>query len=116
MTQATKHVHFSGQPRSSIASLTSPSLQMQALNYSTPNLGMPPTLYNSAIESIDNGHTERQPDPMKGLTVHIIHVKDTLKDGPSPGEIIQAQLSEQAKDAGLECDFHVTDFGESIWI
>lgn len=114
--QATKHVHFSGQPRSSIASLTSPSPQMQAFNYSAPNLGMPATMYNSAIDSIDNGHTERQPDPMKGLTVHIIHVKDTLKDGPSPGEIIQAQLSEQAKDAGLECEFHVTDFGESIWI
>ena len=53
---------------------------------------------------------------MKGLTVHIIHVKDTLTDGPTPGEIIIGQLRQQAEEAGLACDFDITDFGESIWI
>lgn len=113
--QSTKHVHFSGPTRSSIGSLASPSPQTQPVNHPASSLGMH-ALHGSAVESTDNGYSERQPDPMEGLTIHIIHVKDTLTDGPSPGEIILKQLADQAKDAGLACDFHVTDFGESIWI
>jgi cAMP phosphodiesterase len=56
------------------------------------------------------------PAPLKGLTVHIIHVKDTLADGPPPGEVILKQLKERAKEAGLGCEFDVTSDGESIWI
>lgn len=56
------------------------------------------------------------PEPLKGLTVHIIHVKDTLADGPPPGEIILKQLRGRGKEAGLGCEFDVTSDGESIWI
>ena len=54
-------------------------------------------------------------EPLKGLTVHIIHVKDTLMDGPTPGDIILRQLEKQEKEAGLGCLFDVTSCGESIW-
>jgi cAMP phosphodiesterase len=56
------------------------------------------------------------PAPLRGLTVHIIHVKDTLADGPPPGEVILKQLKEGGKEAGLGCEFDVTSDGESIWI
>lgn len=56
------------------------------------------------------------PAPLKGLTVHIIHVKDTLADGPPPGEVILKQLRERGTEAGLGCEFDVTSDGESIWI
>lgn len=56
------------------------------------------------------------PNPLKGLTVHIIHVKDTLADGPPQGEVILQQLKERGKEAGLGCEFNVTSDGESIWI
>lgn len=109
MPQSAKHVHFSG---SSGVQATSPTM-------AHPHLSL-----NSALQSqtpIDgystgNGHMGRPHDSLKGLTIYIIHVKDTLMDGPSPGEIIIEQLREQAVAAGLECDFHVTDFGESIWV
>ena len=55
-------------------------------------------------------------DPLKGVTVHIIHVKDTLMDGPTPGDIILGQLETQGKEAGLGCAFSVTSCGESIWV
>ena len=55
-------------------------------------------------------------DPLKGLTVHIIHVKDTLMDGPTPGDIILGQLEKQGKEAGLGCVFEVTSCGQSIWV
>lgn len=59
---------------------------------------------------------EKLPEPLKGLTVHIIHVKDNLMDGPSPGVIIASQLRAQSEEVGLGVDFYVTSCGDSIWI
>jgi cAMP phosphodiesterase len=55
-------------------------------------------------------------DALKGLTVHIIHVKDTLSDGPSQGDIILGQLRARGKESGLACEFDVTCCGESVWV
>ena len=55
-------------------------------------------------------------DALKGLTVHIIHIKDTLADGPSQGDVILGQLRARGKESGLGCEFHVTSCGESIWV
>lgn len=60
----------------------------------------------------DNGNNL----PLAGLSVYIIHVKDTLKDGPPPGHAILAQLEEQGEKAGLGCSFSVTKCGEEISI
>ena len=66
--------------------------------------------------SIGNTPQKKLDEPLKGLTVHIIHVKDTMLDGPAPGDIILEELKVQSADAGLGVDFNVTSFGESIWI
>jgi len=55
-------------------------------------------------------------EPLLGITVHIIHVKDTLMDGPSPGDVIVQQLRAQGDEAGLGVEFNVTKGGDSIWI
>lgn len=62
------------------------------------------------------GLREPLPSPLKGLTVHIIHVKDTLMDGPAPGDVIVAQLQALSDEAGLGCDFNVTNSGDWIWV
>lgn len=54
--------------------------------------------------------------PLDGIAVHIIHVKETLMDGPPPGEMILKQLEEQGRAAELGCTFSVTQWGQSIWI
>lgn len=113
-----KHVHFgantapsTGSPRLS-ASIPSPSPATKPQHHPPSSLAM----HAPTIDTSGSSHSERPPDPMKGLVVHIIHVKDTLMDGPSPGETILAQLEAGAKEVGLECEFDVTDFGQSIWI
>lgn len=59
---------------------------------------------------------EKLNEPLKGLTVHIIHVKDTLMDGPNPGDVIVGQCRALAEEIRLGCEFNVTSCGESIWI
>lgn len=59
---------------------------------------------------------EKLNEPLKGLTVHIIHVKDTLMDGPDPGDVIVGQCRVLSEEAGLGCEFNVTSGGQSIWV
>ncbi|OCT49918.1 putative cAMP-specific phosphodiesterase [Cladophialophora carrionii] len=59
---------------------------------------------------------ERLPQPLQGVTVHIIHVKDTMMDGPAPGDIIVSELRALSEEIGLGCEFNVTNCGDSIWI
>ncbi|EXJ87436.1 hypothetical protein A1O3_04396 [Capronia epimyces CBS 606.96] len=59
---------------------------------------------------------EKLAQPLKGLTVHIIHVKDTLMDGPDPGDVIVGQLRALDEEAGLGAEFNVTRCGDSIWV
>lgn len=54
--------------------------------------------------------------PLEGLQVIIIHVKETLKDGPEPGEMILAQLEQAEKAEQLGCSFSVSKAGASVWL
>lgn len=58
----------------------------------------------------------RTPPPLAGLSIYIIHIKDTLTDGPHPSERILAELRTQSEQAGLGCQFFVPKQGEGIWI
>ena len=70
----------------------------------------------ASASTLGTNPNEKLQEPLKGLTVHIIHIKDTMMDGPQPGDIILSQLQTQAKDTGLGCEFDVTSWGESVWI
>ncbi|KAF6218086.1 hypothetical protein HO133_006498 [Letharia lupina] len=54
--------------------------------------------------------------PLEGLQVIIIHVKETLKDGPEPGETILVQLEQAEKAEQLGCNFSISKAGASIWL
>ena len=54
--------------------------------------------------------------PLEGLQVIIIHVKDTLKDGPPVSENILGQLQEYEKEVQLGCTFSISKAGTSIWL
>lgn len=54
--------------------------------------------------------------PLSGLAVYIIHIKETLTDGPPPGERILRELEEHSKAASLGCKFFLPDPEEAIWI
>jgi len=58
--------------------------------------------------------------PLQGIRVVVIHVKDTLKDGPHVSEVILEQLNDyearmQEAGEGLGCEFVIAKSGESYW-
>jgi cAMP phosphodiesterase len=58
--------------------------------------------------------------PLKGVTVVIIHVKDTFSDGPLVGDQILKELKEGEREAqemgrGLGCVFEISRSGGSYW-
>lgn len=62
---------------------------------------------------------EKKSAPLAGLTVIVIHVKDTLKDGPLVGDTILRQLQEyeskriEEDGVGLGCNFVISKVGAS---
>ena len=54
--------------------------------------------------------------PLQGIQVIIIHVKETLKDGPEPGVNILNQLELAEKEEQLGCTFAISTAGTSIWL
>ncbi|KAI7090788.1 hypothetical protein KC356_g1153 [Hortaea werneckii] len=58
--------------------------------------------------------------PLHGIKVVIIHIKDTLKDGPHVSSNILADLRDhearlQQQGQGLGCEFIISQSGESYW-
>jgi cAMP phosphodiesterase len=58
--------------------------------------------------------------PLSGIKVVIIHIKDTMKDGPHVRDNILAQLQDYEKrlqhdGQGLGCEFVISRTGESYW-
>ena len=58
--------------------------------------------------------------PLKGLRVGVIHVKDTLADGPLVDETILRELQEHEKmlaeqGKGLGCTFEISKSGDSYY-
>lgn len=70
---------------------------------------------------ISGGETEGAGNmPLSGIRVVIIHIKDTLKDGPHVSENILAELQDyeqrlQEEGQGLGCEFVISQSGESYW-
>ena len=58
--------------------------------------------------------------PLLGVKVVVIHIKDTMKDGPHVSENILAQLQDyeqrlQEEGQGLGCEFVISHSGECYW-
>jgi hypothetical protein len=58
--------------------------------------------------------------PLKGVKIIIIHVKDTLSDGPLVGDQILTELEEGEQELqecgkGLGCVFEISKSGGSYW-
>jgi len=54
--------------------------------------------------------------PLQGIKVVIIHMKDTLRDGPEVGETILAQLEDYEREVALGCTFIISKAGTSVWL
>ncbi|KAF4550660.1 cAMP phosphodiesterases class-II-like protein [Elsinoe fawcettii] len=66
------------------------------------------------------GMPAAQQEPLKGLRVLVMHVKDTMKDGPHISEVILQQLNEHAaalaqRGVKLGCQFEISEAGRDYW-
>lgn len=70
----------------------------------------------------EHGNVMSPPDnnlghgPLRGLRVYIIHIKESLADGPHPREKILEELRKQGADAGLGCQFFAPRSGEAALV
>ena len=55
-------------------------------------------------------------EPLKGLKVVVIHVKDRLDDGVPARDIILKELKEYEEEAGLGCEFVIVSKGQSVFL
>ena len=96
---------------SSTAHLPSPS-KARVSRPTTQDSNAPPTAEDAAPATA----------PLEGLKVVIIHMKDTLRDGPLVGDSILKQLLEheekmkEGDGVGLGCEFVISRVGESYWV
>ncbi|CAK3979853.1 3, 5 -cyclic-nucleotide phosphodiesterase [Lecanosticta acicola] len=78
--------------------------------------------FPSYISGGGDSSGDRKADlPLSGIRVVIIHIKDTMKDGPHVSENILAELQESElrlqaeRGLGLGCEFVISQSGESYW-
>ncbi|QIW96169.1 hypothetical protein AMS68_001687 [Peltaster fructicola] len=81
---------------------------------------VPPALSVHVNRSRRWGSQSWDTPPLAGLTVVIIHIKDTYKDGPPVSDTILSQLNEHEKilkgnGRALGCKFVVSKCGGSYW-
>ena len=69
-----------------------------------------------AMENESGTQAEKALLPLQGLMVIIIHVKDSLRDGPPAGEVILGQLLEMEREVGLGCEFQISKSGGEVWV
>ncbi|KAK5797631.1 hypothetical protein VI817_003922 [Penicillium citrinum] len=56
------------------------------------------------------------PLPLNGLSIYIIHIKETLTDGPPPGYQILSELRQQGAASYLGCQFFLPEPDKGIYI
>jgi len=127
-TSRRKTSHGPGPESSHDGRPSTPSKSRQ-VQFQAPGQGQSSAILSSGAPAapyfpIDSTHTqtysftprEKFAEPLRGVTVHIIHVKDTMTDGPAPEDIIVGQLRTLAEESGLGVEFNVTSFGQTIWV
>ncbi|KAJ5126769.1 Cyclic-AMP phosphodiesterase class-II [Penicillium atrosanguineum] len=62
------------------------------------------------------GWVDADPLPLAGLPVYIIHIKESMTDGPPIRDQILKELQAHSKEAHLGCEFFMPDPAEGIWI
>jgi len=107
--------------RDTSLSLASTTTFASADSSSTPTTEepLPIALSPSAPTPTSASSTTTSPPPLlplQSLKIIIIHMKDTLTDGPDIGDSILAQLLEYEKEARLGCTFVISESGTSVWL
>lgn len=91
-----------------------------AVGHPAPHSGVGLGVSGAGVNNADSGLGGVHEMPLSGIKVVVIHIKDTMKDGPHVRDNILAQLRAyeqrlQSEGQGLGCEFFVSREGESYW-
>lgn len=75
-----------------------------------------PSVVKDSYNALPPINPPRTTRPLEGLQIIIMHVKDTLRDGPEVSDTIMAQLRHHEEAVQLGCVFSISKAGTSIWL
>ncbi|KAL7819390.1 cAMP phosphodiesterases class-II domain-containing protein [Trichoderma aethiopicum] len=101
---------FNSTSDSETPHIATPTGELSLDEFAAPGPGLPPPTPAVTTEA-DSGVKK----PLEGLKVVIIHVKETLADGPQAGDSILQQLLEHEREAQLGCEFIISKPGQSFY-
>jgi cAMP phosphodiesterase len=73
-------------------------------------------LHQSLLQAQMFSSLHHPSQPLKGLKVVIIHIKERLNDGPPEGDIILNELLDYERDAQLGCEFIISTSRQSLYV
>ena len=89
---------------------------LPAMARTKSELAEPGPHYESVGSDLASSTASTRSLPLQGVRIIIIHMKDTLRDGPPIGEPILAQLQAYEETARLGCEFVISQAGSSVWL
>ncbi|KAK1242243.1 hypothetical protein MKX07_000229 [Trichoderma sp. CBMAI-0711] len=101
---------FNSASDSETPHIATPTGELSLDEFAVPGPGLPPPT-PAVTAAADSGVKK----PLEGLKVVIIHVKETLADGPQAGDSILQQLLEHEREAQLGCEFIISKPGQSFY-
>ncbi|OAA56486.1 Cyclic-AMP phosphodiesterase, class-II [Cordyceps fumosorosea ARSEF 2679] len=107
----TDMVMKTGEDGTETPHLATPTEEMSLQDADVGIMSLPPSVTNPVSSS-----SSSSAKPLRGLKVVIIHVKETLADGPERGDVILQQLQEHEEEAQLGCEFIVSKSGQSFYL
>ncbi|UKZ77143.1 hypothetical protein TrVFT333_004861 [Trichoderma virens FT-333] len=90
--------------------IATPTGELSLDEFGVDGSGIPPL--TPAITAAADSAVKK---PLEGLKVVIIHVKETLADGPQAGDSILQQLQAHEREAQLGCEFIISKPGQSFY-
>ncbi|KAM0263024.1 hypothetical protein ACHAQJ_001402 [Trichoderma viride] len=100
--------YFAAKGDSDTPHIATPTGELSLDEFTVPGSAIPPTTHTAATDFAVK-------KPLEGLKVVIIHVKETLADGPEAGDSILQQLNEHEREAQLGCEFIISKPGQSFY-
>lgn len=100
--------YFAAKGDSETPHIATPTGELSLDEFAIPPPLIPPPVHIDAADSAAK-------KPLEGLKVVIIHVKETLADGPQAGDSILQQLNEHERHAQLGCEFIISKPGQSFY-
>ncbi|KAL2164027.1 hypothetical protein VTH06DRAFT_3241 [Thermothelomyces fergusii] len=109
-----------GQDAASLPPRSAPSPTPTSTSAAVTPLAAAASQLHLLPQESDEGHPSSSAayplhNALRGLRVVVIHVKETMLDGPSPGSVILEELRAHEREVGLGIEFSISEAGSQYF-